>query len=795
MLITKIELENITSHKKTTIEFQKGLNFLLGKNGSGKSTILNMIGYNLFDFIPGSQKTFLRDEYNEKVKYGLIKVWIVGLNDDIFIIERTLGRQTNVIEVKDARTGVVLPGINNKSSLLTWLKTQISLKEEFDLGDLFRTSIGVPQGTYTEPFLRAAQKRKDFFDPILKVDVYREVWKKLYESIKYYSEHAHELEISESKLTGKLEQKGELDEEKKVEEEEISKAAKLLAQTQKKFDEIKERFEKLSSLKEALEKSEQKCKVLEIENNNAIANVEKLKGEIKEAETADEKCKQNEHNYLIYEKLLVNEENLQKLNETLQRRKDERTDLRSQLGDIENRVEFLTEQIQAINLQEKELSDLDQINDLFELLQKEIETQRDVIAKISAFEEQVSEISKIYTDLNIFLDEKEAKFRVLPDFKEIFIKFKGQLGNLITQLQDKTKSKKEKEAKLNELTTKKSSLMEKIKRYHFLSEQKATRLPELVKECDQKKEKMTPFKSKLEPIEQMIKEIENVPEELKKVLEDQKRTRENHDTYQSFEKIAKKLPSLRTHFSEGNDKLKSIKTSLTSEISNKESLKSQYNDKEYHNLQEEKSNLNDQILGFKGKKEAAQKRILDINAKIGDLKEKEKELKDVQTDKRNVEKLKEFAETIRNWFNDAGPKITDALISRINGLASDIYRDLMETDNVQLIWEHDYNIKVATPTNEKDFLQLSGGEQMSAALAVRLAILKILTNADFAFFDEPTTNLDKERRTNLARAIQNIKGFKQLFVISHDDTFEENAENIIKFTKDENEVTHVEYLS
>ena len=102
---------------------------------------------------------------------------------------------------------------------------------------------------------------------------------------------------------------------------------------------------------------------------------------------------------------------------------------------------------------------------------------------------------------------------------------------------------------------------------------------------------------------------------------------------------------------------------------------------------------------------------------------------------------------------------------------------------------------MATPTNEKDFLQLSGGEQMSAALAVRLAILKILTNADFAFFDEPRTNLDKEKRTNLAKAIQNIKGFKQLFVISHDDTFEENAENIIKFTKDENEVTHVQYLS
>ena len=72
---------------------------------------------------------------------------------------------------------------------------------------------------------------------------------------------------------------------------------------------------------------------------------------------------------------------------------------------------------------------------------------------------------------------------------------------------------------------------------------------------------------------------------------------------------------------------------------------------------------------------------------------------------------------------------------------------------------------------------------MSAALAVRLAVLKVLTKIDFAFFDEPTTNLDSERRKNLSSCIQNIRGFKQLFVISHDDTFEENADYSIHFTK------------
>ena len=40
---------------------------------------------------------------------------------------------------------------------------------------------------------------------------------------------------------------------------------------------------------------------------------------------------------------------------------------------------------------------------------------------------------------------------------------------------------------------------------------------------------------------------------------------------------------------------------------------------------------------------------------------------------------------------------------------------------------------------------------MSAALAVRLAILKILTSSDLSFLDEPTQNLDEAAATTWRR--------------------------------------------
>jgi len=64
-------------------------------------------------------------------------------------------------------------------------------------------------------------------------------------------------------------------------------------------------------------------------------------------------------------------------------------------------------------------------------------------------------------------------------------------------------------------------------------------------------------------------------------------------------------------------------------------------------------------------------------------------------------------------------------------------------------------------------------------LAVRMALLKELSEVNVAFFDEPTANMDEERRRNLAQQIGRIKDFHQLFVISHDDSFEGYTDQII----------------
>ncbi|MDX2100699.1 MAG: SMC family ATPase [Leptolyngbyaceae cyanobacterium bins.59] len=144
----------------------------------------------------------------------------------------------------------------------------------------------------------------------------------------------------------------------------------------------------------------------------------------------------------------------------------------------------------------------------------------------------------------------------------------------------------------------------------------------------------------------------------------------------------------------------------------------------------------------------------------------------------------QFIEIARDVYNRAGPRITRYYLDEISREADRLFRELLNRQTVALEWTGDYEIRVQENGYWRGFKNLSGGEQMCAALAVRLALLRVLADVDVAFFDEPTTNMDRLRRQQLAEAIANLKTFRQLFIISHDDTFETITENIIRVERD-----------
>src|ERR1700730_12834896 len=87
MLITRVELENIKSYRQIVMDFRRGTTAISGANGAGKTTIVEAIGYALFNFLPYNQTQFVR----EGEKYGHIVVHLVGSDDRTYTVDRRLG--------------------------------------------------------------------------------------------------------------------------------------------------------------------------------------------------------------------------------------------------------------------------------------------------------------------------------------------------------------------------------------------------------------------------------------------------------------------------------------------------------------------------------------------------------------------------------------------------------------------------------------------------------------------------------------------------------------------------------
>ena len=176
MKIRSLCLHNVKSYSETspTIHFQTGVNAIIGENGSGKSTLCEAVGFALFDFLhPYSQADFVR----EGKKSGRISVTFVSdQKDQMYRVERGVGQST--YDVFDVTNNKKL-SLNGKDDVITWLKDTLGVPASMDLNTLWKSSLGVPQGKFTNDFAETPTIRAQLFNPLLEVDVYRNVWQKM----------------------------------------------------------------------------------------------------------------------------------------------------------------------------------------------------------------------------------------------------------------------------------------------------------------------------------------------------------------------------------------------------------------------------------------------------------------------------------------------------------------------------------------------------------------------------------------------------------------------------------------
>ena len=171
-----------------------------------------------------------------------------------------------------------------------------------------------------------------------------------------------------------------------------------------------------------------------------------------------------------------------------------------------------------------------------------------------------------------------------------------------------------------------------------------------------------------------------------------------------------------------------------------------------------------------------------------------KELKHVE---RYVTELENIQENVYNRDGPVGKSLRSWSLEIISQKASE-YLEKLNTKIQRISLSEktrDVNISCYSRNTTLDIESLSGGEQVSVALALRLGMSHLLgaSNLNFMILDEPTAHLDGERRKSLVNVLSQLTSLKedssmQFIIITHDaEIFDDSSvENIYKFEPNPN---------
>ena len=163
-----------------------------------------------------------------------------------------------------------------------------------------------------------------------------------------------------------------------------------------------------------------------------------------------------------------------------------------------------------------------------------------------------------------------------------------------------------------------------------------------------------------------------------------------------------------------------------------------------------------------------------------------------------VTELEHIQENVYNRDGPVGKSLRSWALEIISQKASE-YLEKLNTKIQRISLSEktrDVNISCYSRNTIFDLESLSGGEQVSVALALRLGMSHLLgaSNLNFMILDEPTAHLDNERRKSLVNVLSQLTSLKeddssmQFIIITHDaEIFDDSSvENIYKFESNPN---------
>ncbi|HVF28795.1 MAG TPA: SMC family ATPase, partial [Pyrinomonadaceae bacterium] len=289
MHVTRVELENIKAYDRADYTFERGTTAIVGANGAGKTTILEAIAWALFDTLEYSKDDFLR----RGAKKGSVRVTFESdLDGRLYTIYRDTGQGYYVY---DPALGVRLA--EKRTDVRAFLNLHLGIEPGTDLQALFKSAVGVPQGTFTSDFLQPAAKRKAAFDRLLKVEEYREGAERLRDTISLIRDRVGAARERIAGAEGQLSRYDDLAAEHKAEQERVIELSEKLLALQTEAEARAQAVAGMDESEQRVNETRARADRLAVEMDAAARRLRDLQTELDTARRASERRRATEDDY------------------------------------------------------------------------------------------------------------------------------------------------------------------------------------------------------------------------------------------------------------------------------------------------------------------------------------------------------------------------------------------------------------------------------------------------------------------------------------------------------------------
>ena len=788
MILSKLHLENFKKYTAYDIEFGEGLIGIIGKNGSGKSTIFEAILFALYgEFKSRGAKEVVRNA-NASTKDAVVVELDFEFESTEYKVQREFRGKALSANAKFFKNGeltttgakevtsaiIKLTGMSKNAFMHTLFASQkeltsLSTLKNEDRKKMIRRLLGLEKIDFVEKEL--VEKSRD-----------------LKREISAFAEvllGEDEIKAKQEKIKISVEKNNSL----KKEEQEKSKELVILKE---KEQAIKKELDVFTKTKEQKQKLLAGLELLTSNKSIELLNQAKLIAENHELQHKQKtltSLASVKKEYLNLQEDLKTQELLKEYHLKREGLTKEQVQLREQytkskadIHALEKECEMFEQYSSDAKNVEQELSlrqtsiDIQQTREqeLLAEIKSEQRTIDETNAKIKNIEKLgkgsacptctrplLEEYDNVINSLNLIVQDTHQK--KIDAHKIQLKKLQEEKAKLLALKSVKDKEYQELIKKLNIIVSKQNDLS-RVKEYFILIEQKGLKNKEELKALEQ-------FSYDETLHAKVHKEYDNLSVKYKHVMS-------LETELKRFDAVKKDLAKVTAHIEELSKKHQDKEEECNKVIYNEE-------------VHKQKLSQHDEALKIVDAQTTTLNDIkVSIASIVGEIKTIQNALDNNETQKKKVQTkkddLKDY-EKIKTSLAEFKTKLNAKVAPRISSIASQMYSQITKGKYQHIEVSNDFDFFIYDEGKKYPIERFSGGEIDLANLVLRIAISKTLTELSgassigFLAFDEVFGSQDETRRMEILEAFHTIKEqYRQIFLISHEMEIKEMFEWVVE---------------